>query len=118
MANYRHVATISLSCCLILGCASHSDFTALSSKNVNLTGIELKKENSKGVSSGEDCQHIISFIPTSGPPALDEAIDRALEPMKGNLMLDAQVDWVSFYIPYIYGQTCWKVKGEVYDSYE
>jgi len=116
--NYRHLATIVLGCCLTLGCTMHSDFTALSSKNVNLTGIAIKKENSKGISSGKDCQHIISFIPTSGPPTLDEAIDRALEPMRANLMLDAQVDWVSFYIPYVYGQTCWKVKGEVYDSYE
>ena len=103
---------------LISGCASRSDFTAISGKNVNLSTLKIDPKKNKGRTQGEDCQRIIIFIPTSGPPTLDEALDRALEAKRANLMLDAVVDWHSFYIPYIYGETCWKVEGDAYDTYE
>ena len=106
--------------CVILtsGCATRSDFTAISSKNVNLSNIQIDHSRLKGRTSGEDCTHIIIFIPTGGPPTLDEALDRALEPKQANLLLDAVVNWNYFYIPYIYGQHCWKVEGDAYDTYE
>ncbi len=102
---------------LATGCATRSDFTAISSKNVNLANIQLDRSEALGRTSGEDCQHIIIFIPTSGQPTLDEAIDRALEPLNANLLVDAVVDFHSWWIPYIYGQTCWKAEGEAYDTY-
>ena len=102
----------------LAGCATRSDFTAISGKNVNLSNIKVDKSMSKGRASGEDCQHIIIFIPTSGDPTLDEALDRALEPKQANLLLDAVVKWHWFYIPYIYGQKCWKVEGVAYDTFK
>lgn len=99
-------------------CASRADFTAISSKNVNLSGVKVDRSRSKGRATGEDCQHIVILIPTSGPPTLDEAIDRALEPKQANLLLDAVVNWHSFYVPYIYGQTCWRAEGEAHDTFE
>jgi len=103
---------------VVSGCATQSNFTALSSKNVNLSNIQIDRAKSKGRSSGEDCMHIIILFPTGGPPTLDEALDNALEPKRANILLDAIVEHNFFYIPYIYGQECWKVKGEAYDSYE
>lgn len=100
------------------GCASRGDFTAISGKNVNLSNLKVDRTMSKGRTSGEDCTHIIIFIPTSGPPTLDEALDRALEAKQANLLLDAVVKWHSFYIPYIYGQTCWQVEGMSYDTFK
>ena len=100
------------------GCASRGDFTALSSKNVNLSNFKVDRSKAKGRAQGQDCQHIIILIPTSGPPTLDEAIDRALESKQANLLLDAVVNWDYFYIPYIYGRTCWRAEGEAYDSFE
>jgi len=102
----------------VFGCAARSDLTAVSSKNVNLANIKIDRTRSKGRTSGRDCQHIIIFIPTSGPPTLDEALDRALERVQANLLLDAVVNWHSFYVPYIYGQTCWAAEGDAYDSYD
>lgn len=67
---------------------------------------------------GEDCQHIVLFIPTSGVPTIDEAIDRALEPVKANVLLDAVVNYNTFYFPFIYGQTCWRAEGDAYDTFE
>lgn len=100
------------------GCASRGDFTAISSKNVNLSGMKIDRSKSKGRTSGEDCQHIVIFIPTSGPPTLDEALDLALEAKQANLLTDAVVNWHGFYIPYIYGQSCWRAEGDAYDTFE
>ena len=102
---------------VLSGCATRSDFTAISSKNVNLSDVRIDRDKMKGRVSGEDCQHIIILFPTSGPPTLDEALDRALEARRANILLDAVVTWNSFYIPYIYGKTCWEVEGNAYDSY-
>ena len=100
------------------GCSVRSDFTALSSKNVNLSDIKVNKSLSKGSTQGSDCLHIITFIPTGGPPSLDEAIDKALEAKQSDILLDAVVDHDWFYIPYIYGQECWKVRGTAYETYK
>lgn len=102
----------------VSGCATRSDFTAISSKNVNVSNMKLDRAKSKGKTVGEDCQHIVILIPTGGPPTIDEAIDRALEAKNASVLLDAVVDFNSFYIPYIYGQTCWKVEGDAYDTYQ
>lgn len=99
-------------------CATRSDFTAISGKNVNLSNIKVDRKLAKGNTSGEDCQHIIFFIPTGGPATLDEALDSALEAKQSNLMLDAVVKHNWFYIPYIYGQNCWQVEGVAYDTFK
>ena len=102
------------------GCATttRSDFTVLSGKNINAANIKVSKEMVKGNSRGEDCQHIVFFIPLSGPASLDEALDRALEPQRGNLLINAVVEhsWYYIFLP-IYGRDCWKVQGVVYDTY-
>ena len=102
----------------LAGCATRSDFTAISGKNVNLSNIKVDKSMSKGRASGEDCTHIIIFIPTGGPPNLEEALDRALDSKKANLLLDAVVRFHRFYIPLIYGQSCWKAEGVAYDTFK
>ncbi len=103
---------------LFTGCATRSDFTAISGKNVNIANIKLDPAMAKGQTSGEDCQHIVIIIPTGGAPTLDEALDKALEAKQANLMLDAVVRHNWFYIPYIYGQECWKVEGVAYDTFQ
>jgi len=103
---------------LVSGCATRSDFTAISGKNVNLSSVKVDKSQAKGRTTGEDCQHIVIFIPTSGPPTLDEALDHALEAKQANLLVDAVVKHNWFYIPYIYGQECWKAEGVAYDTYK
>jgi hypothetical protein len=112
------IVSIIASLMVFSGCASRGDFTAISGKNVNLSNLKIDKTMTKGRTSGEDCQNIIIFIPTSGPPTLDEALDKALEAKQANILLDAVVKWHSFYIPYIYGQTCWHVEGMAYDTFK
>ena len=108
------VITLALGACV----SSRSDFSAISGKNVNLSNFRIDRSKSKGRVSGSDCTQVILIIPNGSPPTLDEALDRALEPKRANLLLDAVVEYSSYYIPYIYGETCWKVEGEAYDTYE
>jgi hypothetical protein len=115
---FAWIIFLSLILLVLGGCASRGDFTALSGKNVNLSNLKVDKTMSKGRTSGEDCTHIIIFIPTSGPPTLEEALDQALEAKQANLLLDAVVKWHTFYIPLIYGQTCWHVEGMSYDTFK
>jgi hypothetical protein len=112
------VLLITFCMAMVSGCFSRGDFTAISGKNVNLSSLKVDRTMAKGRTSGEDCQHTVIIFPTSGPSTLDEALDRALEPKQANLLLDAVVKWHNFYIPYIYGQNCWKVEGVAYDTFK
>jgi len=38
--------------------------------------------------------------------------------MRANVLLDAVVNYHSFYVPYIHGETCWRAEGDAYDTYE
>jgi hypothetical protein len=64
MAKMELFSASVLALSLITGCSVRCDFTALSSKNVNLASIKVDKSQSKGKVYGEDCAHIIVFIPT------------------------------------------------------
>jgi len=115
----RLICAVSIVCLLVTsGCSSRSDLTAISSKNVKLDPLRIDPARSKGRAYGEDCTSIIIIIPTGGVPTIDEAIDRALESKSANLLTDAVVTWSSWYIPYIFGKTCWKAEGNAYDTFE
>ena len=116
--NAKSAVAIALLLPMLGACATRSDFTAISGKNVNLSDIQIDRSKSKGRTHGEDCQRVIIIIPTGGPPTLDEALDRALEAKRANVLLDAVVNFRSYYIPYVYGETCWEVEGDAYDTYE
>ena len=100
----------------LAGCATRSDFTAISGKNVNISDIKLEPQMAKGRTSGEDCMHMVLFFPNKLYPTLDEALDKALEARQANLLLDAVVRWNFFFIPVLYAQECWKVEGVAYDT--
>jgi hypothetical protein len=105
------LATLALS----LGACTvhHGDFPVISNKLVNTANFKLgQAERVKGV-EGRDVSHIILFIPTSGPVTLEAAVDDALEKGGGDVITDAVVHSWAWYIPYIYGQSGWSVKGDV-----
>jgi hypothetical protein len=91
-------------------CTRTSDFTLLSTKNVFLG---LDSDQSKGIYEGYDTRSIIFFIPT-GIPDMKSAADQAMEKGNGNLLMNAVIYQTSWYIPLIYGEFGYKVKGEVY----
>jgi hypothetical protein len=98
------------------GCSTTDSLTAVSSKNVNIADLKLDQSRDKGQGFGESCQQIITFIPVGEVPNVKNAIDRAVESRRGNVLLNARVKSGGFYIPLIYGKTCYTVEGEVYDA--
>lgn len=101
-----------------VGCVSRSPVSLISSKALAVTRINSSHVTPKGSATGEDCQHIIVFIPTSGVPTIDEALDRALEPKQANLLMNGSVTYRYFFIPAVYGRSCWTAEGEAYDVSE
>lgn len=95
----------------LTGCTTRlTDFTIISTKNVDLSVISKAKRGSTRV-SGKDLVHIIIFIPT-GVPNMKEAIDKAIESVPGAVALvDGVLYQKFFYIPYIYGQSSYVVEG-------
>ena len=99
-------------CMLAVGCTTNlGDFTLLTSKNINLADFSTSKaEESSEKAVGEDISHIICVFPI-GTPSLKEALDRALESKNAYMLTNARIEASFFYIPYIYGQTRFTVKG-------
>jgi hypothetical protein len=98
----------------LTGCSvRHGDFSVLSNKLTRLSEFEVDKADRVKNVVGKDVQHIVIFFPISGPPTIEGAIDNALEKGGGDLMTDAVVSSWGWYIPYIYGQNGWSVKGDV-----
>ncbi len=99
------------------GCTvRQADLTIVSSRNVNLAGLSKSRTGVEPRVEGKDVQHIVLFFPVTGPPNLEEALDNALDQGKGDTMMDAVVYSYGWYIPFIYGQVGWRVKGTVVNS--
>lgn len=113
ISRWYFVLLVAISFCMVGCVVRHGDFTVLSDKMVRLSDFELDKaDRMKGV-VGEDTMHMVCIFPIGGPPTLEGAIDDALEKGGGDVMTDAIVKSWGWYIPYIYGQFGWSVKGDV-----
>lgn len=102
---------LTLSVLALTGCTNRFvDFTAISSKNIDMSrGAEFTRSPKRV--TGEDTAHIIVFIPT-GTPNAKEAMDRAIESVPGAVgLLDGVITTKAWWIPYIYGQSSVIVEG-------
>jgi hypothetical protein len=91
------------------GCATRlGDFTVLSTKNVDVTGLKPGDRF-----SGEDCVgYLFAMIPL-GDVNWKNAMDQALERGKGDVMVDVVLTAKGWMIPYIFGQQCIEIEGTV-----
>src|SRR5690554_3784092 len=98
---------------VLSGCAQRvTDFTVLSTKNVELDRVH-EFERHDGRVRGVDRTHIIVAFPTS-IPNIKEAIDQAIESVPGGVaMVDGVVTLYWFYLPLLYGQQWYSVRGDV-----
>jgi hypothetical protein len=87
-----------------------TDFTIISSKNINISSTkELKK--GKNRVEGRDIKHIFVFFPT-GIPNVKEALDKAIETTPGAVALtDGTITHKYWYFPYVYGRDSYVVEG-------
>lgn len=90
----------------------HGDFTVISNKLLRLSEFELEKADRVRGIEGRDIQHRILFIPTSGPPTLEGALDDILDKGQGDAVTDAVVQ-ARMWDFILYAQYGWIVKGDV-----
>jgi hypothetical protein len=101
---------------LLAGCASGPDapFRALSSRPVPILGYRLAGATVTRDVEAVVVSHVILWIPTRvSPPTVQEAVDKALQRGNGDVLVNAWVDRVWWYIPFVYGQEGWRVHGDV-----
>lgn len=96
---------------LLSACSTRiTDFTVISSKNIDLSrGADFKRSPTRV--KGEDKKSIIILFPT-GEPNAKEAMDQAIESVPGAVgLLDGVITKHGWYIPYIYGEFWYEVEG-------
>jgi len=102
---------------LFSGCTHRlGQFTIASSKNIQNLSYDINQSN---FVEGEDCTAIIFIFPVgNSDDKIQRAMDNAIENghkqgLKGNVLVDTRIDSSFFYIPYLFGQNCVKVKGSL-----
>lgn len=96
---------------LLTGCTQRvTDFTVISTKNVDLNSKSLKRGAERV--RGEDPIYMVLIIPIGIKTDLKQAIDNAIEKVPGAVALvDGVVSFSNFYIPFIFGRTTYIVVG-------
>lgn len=111
--RFKKLCTMLISLCfIVLGttCTYRlGDLTIMSSKNVELSKMDMYKKCAKR-SVGEDRVLIILF--PIGMPSIEEACDRAIEKAGGTFLTDAVVTYEFF--SFIFGYIKYTVEGEVW----
>jgi hypothetical protein len=97
------------------GCASHvTRFDALSTQQVPFLGYQLEGARRTFDVVAEVRTQTILWIPTNTEsPTLQDAVDAALRRGDGNVLVDAEVEHWWVFVPFIYGQEGWRVRGDV-----
>jgi hypothetical protein len=97
------------------GCVQHiGNFSALATGTYVPENINEQHLAGKNI-EGDSCKSIILFFPT-GYPKADEAVSEALSKNRGDFMQNARLYSKHWYIPLIFGQTCFHVEGDVYKT--
>lgn len=95
-----------------VGCSSqYGQLTVASTKSIDIQNKKLQKVKSDV--TGTHSYPIIVLFPM-GQPTIQGAIDDALKQGDGDLMMNATIVLKQWYIPYIYGETKFEVKGDIY----
>ena len=112
-----HIIKAVILCALLFcfaGCTVyHGHFTVASNKVFRLSQFEMEKANRTKAVEGESVQHIVILFPIGTQPTIEGALDDAMQKGNGDVMTDVSIKSWGFYIPYIYGQAGWSVKGDV-----
>jgi hypothetical protein len=118
----RALARIGLVLLLVAagGCATERfRFAALSSQPVPALGYPLEGSRVVPDVASEVRSHTILWIPTNtDAPTLQDAVDGALRRGGGNLLVDVDVEHWWVFVPFLYGQEGWRVRGDVVRSIE
>jgi uncharacterized lipoprotein YajG len=98
---------------LLTACTTnHGDFTVLSNKLVDTRHFHVDTTKVQKNVEGKDVSHIIVLFPTKANPNINDALNDVFRNTDSDVMINATVYSWGWYIPYIYGQAGWSVKGD------
>ena len=97
---------------IILSEGSHGNFTVLSNRLVDVKNFNVDTDKKMNNVTGKDVSHIIIFVPTKANPNLNDALNDVFRNSDADIMTDVEITSWGWYIPYIYGQAGWKVRGD------
>jgi len=91
-----------------------ADLTMVSTKNIDLSNTQLDARKGQR-QTGEDCRfNLLGLIPF-GLPNMEEAVDKALEKGKGNVMVDEVTEYKNIWV--VLGViSCINVEGTVLNA--
>ena len=101
---------------LCFGCSlRQTGFTIISTKNVELSSIDLKETNVVRNQSGRDSRLWLLFIPLSGNPKLEDAVNECLENGKGDFIINPVVRSTGWSL-LLFSYGGWHITGDVGNS--
>ena len=98
--------------CLSACTVSHGNFTVLSNRLVDIKNFNVDTDKKMNNVTGKDVSHIIIFVPTKANPNLNDTLNDVFRNSDADIMTDVEITSWGWYIPYIYGQAGWKVRGD------
>lgn len=90
-------------------------FSILSTKNVELSRVDLKEIGLQRNVEGSDGRVWFLFIPLGFSPTVEAAADRVLEHGRGDFMVSARVEFF-FWSFFLFSYESYRVYGDVGDS--
>ena len=83
---------------MLSGCPVRvADLTMVSTKNIDLSNTRLDARTGQR-QTGEDCRFVLLGLPIFGLPNMEEAVDKALEKGKGNVMVDEVTEYKNIWV--------------------
>ncbi len=99
------------------GCTTRlGNMTVVSTNNIDGLNAHVTAESR---TAGETCIHNIIIFPVGSfqnrlQIATDEAIDNGHKKgIKGDVLINAKINVTHWYIPFLYGQNCLRVEGDL-----
>ena len=101
---------------LSFGCSVHQKgFTFISTKNVELSRVDMAKTQVVRGQKGSDSRLWILFIPFAGSPTLEKAVNKCLEDGDGDFIISPEIRSTGWSI-LLFSYGSWHVKGDVGNS--
>ncbi len=98
------------------GCATRQGtFTVLSTKNTEISRVDLKRVTFTRNVYGKDSRFWFLFIPFGSAPTLEEACDTCLERGHGDFMTSAVIYRTAWTV-ILFSYGAWTLEGDVGDS--
>jgi hypothetical protein len=112
----RKLSIIFVVAALGFGCSvRQTGFTVISTKNVELSRIDLKETNVVRNQTGRDSRLWLLFIPLSGNPKLEDAVNMCLKNGKGDFIINPIVRSTGWSL-LLFSYGSWQIKGDVGNS--